>query len=126
LDEAAEVIPGVTFSIAGLESVEGEAEGRGQVAGPAIRFRIDVDNTTSEAVQLGTTVVNVFMGSAQRPAQELSGPGAEPFPAEVAPGGAASGVFVFSVPLEERDQVAISVDFAVGVPVAVFEGAAPR
>ena len=126
LDDPAEVIPGVTFSIAGLEPVEGEAEGRGQVAGPALRFRIDIDNATSEPVQLGTTVVNVFMGTAQRPAQELSGPGAEPFPSAVAPGGTASGVFVFGVPLEERDQVAISVDFAVGVPVVVFQGAAPR
>lgn len=125
-DEPAEVIPGVTFSIADLEAIEGEAEGRGQVAGPAIRFRVDIVNATSEPVQLGTTVVNVFMGAAQDPAQDLSGPGVEPFPAEVAPGGAASGVFVFNVPPERRDQVTISVDFAVGVPIVVFEGSAPR
>jgi hypothetical protein len=125
-DEPAEVVPGVTFSIADLEAVEGEAEGRGEVAGPAIRFRVDIVNATSETVQLGTTVVNVFMGAAQDPAQELSGPGVEPFPAEVAPGGEASGVFVFNVPPEGRDQVTISVDFAVGVPIVVFQGSAPR
>ncbi len=66
------------------------------------------------------------MGTAQNPAQDLSGPGAKPFPAEVVPGGEASGVFVFSVPPEHRDQVTISVDFAVGVPIVVFQGSAPR
>lgn len=125
-DEPAEVIAGVNLSIAELEAVEGEAEGRGEVAGPAIRFRIDIANATAEPVQLGTTVVNVFIGAAQDPAQELSGPGAEPLPAAVAAGDEASGVFVFAVPPEQRDQVTISVDYAVGVPVVVFEGAAPR
>lgn len=125
-DEPAEVVPGVTFSIADLEAIEGEAEGRGQVAGPAIRFRVDIINATSEPVDLGTTVVNLFMGTSQNPAQDLSGPGVEPFPAQVGAGGTASGVFVFNVPLEHRDQVTISVDFAVGVPVVVFQGSAPR
>lgn len=125
-DESAEVIPGVTFSIADLEAVEGEAEGRGEVAGPAIRFRVDVVNATAAPVDLSTTVVNVFVGPAQDPAQDLAGPGAESFPAEVAPSGTASGVFVFTVPLEQRDQVTISVDYAVGVPIVVFQGSAPR
>lgn len=125
-DESAEAVPGVTFSIADLEAVEGEAEGPGEVAGPAIRFRVEVVNATSEPVQLGTTVVNVFMGASQDPAHELSGPDVEPLPAEVAPGGEASGVFVFNVPVERRDRVTISVDFAVGVPIVLFEGSAPR
>jgi hypothetical protein len=30
------------------------------------------------------------------------------------------------VPPEQRDQVMISVDYAVDVPVVVFQGAAPR
>ncbi|MFD4422846.1 hypothetical protein ACFWN7_15275 [Agromyces sp. NPDC058484] len=124
-DDEAEVVPGVTFSIADLEAVEGEAEGRGEVAGPAIRFRVDVANATTAPVELGTTVVNVFSGSSQEPAQDLSGPGVEPFPAEVVAGGAASGVFVFSVPLEQRDEVTISIDFTVGVPIVVFQGTAP-
>lgn len=125
-DETAEVVPGVTFAISGLEAVEGEAAGRGEVAGPAIRFRLEIVNGTSEPVPLGTTVVNVFAGPDQNPAPELSGPGAEPFPAEAGAGGEASGVFVFNVPPDQRGDVTISVDYAVGVPVVVFHGAAPR
>lgn len=125
-DDEAEVVPGVRFTISQLEAVEGTAEGRGEIAGPALRFRVDVANDTAESVPLDTTVVNVYVGEAQSPAEDLSGPGVEPFPAAVAAGGTASGVFVFNVPVEDRDLVSIAVDYAVGVPIVVFQGAAPR
>lgn len=125
-DEPAEPVPGVIFTLAGLEPVEGEAEGPGEVAGPAIRFRLAVQNNTAADVSLATTVVNVYGGPDAIPAQDLRGPGGVPLPASIAPGQSVEAVLVFTLPLDQRDVVRIAVDYAVGVPIVVFEGAAPR
>jgi hypothetical protein len=126
LTEPAAPVPGVTFSISGLEAVDGVANGPGEVAGPALRFTLSVRNDTAEAVSLVATVVNVFAGADRAPAAELGEPGGVPLPETVAPGETATGVFVFNVPTDQRDQVQISVDYSVDAPIVLFEGAAPR
>jgi hypothetical protein len=126
LTEPAAPVPGVTFSISGLEAVDGVANGPGEVAGPALRFTLNVRNETAEPVSLVATVVNLFAGADRAPAAELGEPGGVPLPESVAPGGTATGVFVFNVPTDQRDQVQISVDYSVDAPIVLFEGAAPR
>lgn len=126
LTEPAAPVPGVTFSISGLEAVDGVANGPGEVAGPALRFTLTVRNDTAEAVSLTSTVVNLFAGADRAPATELQEPGGVPLPEGVAPGQSATGVFVFGVPVDLRDQVQISVDYSVDAPIVLFEGEAPR
>lgn len=126
LTEQAAPVPGVTFSISGLEAVDGVANGPGEVAGPALRFTLSVRNDTAEAVSLVATVVNLFAGADRAPAAELGEPGGVPLPETVAPGETATGVFVFNVPTDQRDQVQISVDYSVDAPIVLFEGAAPQ
>lgn len=125
LTEDAAPVPGVVFSIGALEPVEGVAMGPGEVGGPALRFPVTVRNDTSETVSLTSTVVNVYAGAEATPATEIGEPGGVPFPETVAPGGTASGVFVFRVPAEERGQIQIAVDYTVGAPIVLFEGPAP-
>lgn len=43
-----------------LEAVEGEATGPGEVAGPAVRFRLVIRNGSDQEVPLGATVVNLY------------------------------------------------------------------
>ncbi|MCU1447386.1 hypothetical protein [Cryobacterium sp.] len=124
-DEVAPV-PGVVVSIDALEAVEGEAQGPGEVGGPALRFTLTMRNDGDAPVSLASTVVTVYYGQDQAPAVDLRGPGGVPLPDEVAGGATVTGVFIFTVPPEERDQVKIGVDYTVGVPIVVFEGAGPR
>ncbi|MBX0299474.1 hypothetical protein K2F54_05735 [Cryobacterium sp. 1639] len=126
LTEQVAPVPGVVVSISGLEAVEGEAQGPGEVAGPALRFTLSMRNDGDAPVSLTSTVVTVYSGPEQTPAVDLRGPGGVPLPEEVAPGATVTGVFIFTVPPEERDQVKIGVDYTVGVPIVVFEGSAPR
>lgn len=126
LTDSAAAVPGVVFSISTLQSVDGVARGPGEVGGPSLRFTVTVRNDTRDAVSLTSTVVNLFFGAEQSPATELTASGGAPFPASVAPGATQQGVFVFTVPSDERDQVRIAVDYSVGVPIVLFEGAAPR
>ncbi|WP_162942776.1 hypothetical protein [Cryobacterium soli] len=125
LTEQVAPVPGVVFGIDGLESVEGVAQGPGEVGGPALRFTLTVRNDTGATVSLLSTVVNLYAGTEQLPMIDLQQPGAVPLPGEVAAGGTVTGVFVFAVPVEERGRVKIGVDYTVGVPIVVFEGEAP-
>lgn len=126
LTEPAVAVPGVIFGVGTVEAVDGVARGPGEVGGPSLRFTVTVRNETSDTVSLTSTVVNLFYGPEQSPATELTSSGGAPFPASVAPGATQQGVFVFAVPSDLRDQVRIAVDYAAGVPIVLFEGAAPR
>ncbi|MBG6214542.1 MAG: hypothetical protein LH475_09535 [Cryobacterium sp.] len=126
LTDSAAALPGVVFSIGTLEAVDGVARGPGEVGGPSLRFSVTVRNDTRDTVSLTSTVVNLFFGAGQSPATELTASGGAPFPDSVAPGATQQGVFVFTVPSDQRDQVRIAVDYSVGVPIVLFEGAAPR
>lgn len=126
LTEEVAPVPGVVVSIGSLEAVEGEAQGPGEVGGPALRFTLSMRNDGDTPVSLTSTVVTVYSGPEQLPAVDLRGPGGVPLPEEVAPGATVTGVFIFTVPPEDRDEVRIGVDYTVGVPIVVFEGSAPR
>jgi hypothetical protein len=117
-------VKGVTAHLARIESVTGRAELPGEVGGPALRLTIQVDNDTRKAVDLSGLVVNLYLGRDAAPAVELS-TGARAMPASVAPGKSATGVWVFNVPADERELVAVEVDLATDAPVVVFRGEAP-
>ena len=125
LTESAAAVPQVVFSLGALESVEGTAQGPGEVAGPALRFVLTVRNDTAESVSLESTVVNLYAGADQVPSMDLAEPGGVPLPSSVKPGQSATGTFVFSVPRDSRNPAKITVDYSVGIPIVVFEGQAP-
>jgi hypothetical protein len=107
--------------VAGLQL----ADGPGEIAGPALSFDVTVANDTDEAVSLATTVVTVTSGADLVPADQLA-TGSEALPADVPAGGSATATYVFTVPVERRDDVRITFDYLAGTPAVVFSGQAPR
>ena len=45
-----------------IESVDGEAQGPGEVAGPALRVSIEVENTSGEDVAMDLALTNLYYG----------------------------------------------------------------
>lgn len=125
LTAPAVVTDGLTVALSQIASVDGVANGVGEVGGPSLKFTVTATNTGSETVSLQTSVVGLTYGTNQTPAIELQSAGI-PLPAEVAPGQSVTGTFVFVVPTELRDDVRITLDYRAGTPVAVFEGPAPE
>ncbi len=119
------IVNGLTAQVLGIEAVDGVAQGPGEVSGPSIRFTVTITNDTTAAVDLTSAVVTVDYGADRTPAGQLYEPGASPMPTTVAAGSTASGVYVFSIPVDQRGLVHITVDYAVGVPPLVFTGAVP-
>lgn len=122
LDEEASFGTGVTGRLTAVESVDGEASGPGEVAGPAVRVTVELHNGTSEALALNKVVVDVFSGADLAPGEPLSGPGIRWFEGTLEPGGDATGVYVFGVPADRRDQVQVRVSYDPLAPTVLFEG----
>lgn len=121
LDESPTVVDGVTVRVKSLDGVDGEATLPGEVAGPAVRAELEVSNTSAAAVDLSTVVVNLAYGAGRTPANTFS-TGTSSLPTSVAPGATVTGTYVFAVPTDAQDDLRLTVDYSVDVPVVVFEG----
>ena len=124
LDATAAVGDGVTGSLQSLDAVEGTATGPGNVAGPALRVTVRLENGTAGPVSLDGAVVTMAHGAAQTPASPLDDPSAAPLSGVLEPGDSAVGVYVFTVAEDAREAVTVSVGYRPGAPYLVFTGAA--
>ncbi|MDC7120070.1 hypothetical protein OMK64_00795 [Cellulomonas fimi] len=125
LDQPATFATGVTAELTKVESVAGEAQGPGEVAGPAVRVTVRLTNGTAAAVPLTSAVVNAYAGQDLAPAEPLSAPGGQPFAGSVQPGATATGVYVFNVPADQRDRLQVTVSYDPTVTTVLFEGPGP-
>jgi hypothetical protein len=114
---------GVSAKVVSVESVEGVARLPGEVSGPALRFTLKVTNDTKKDVDLGTAVVTAYYGPEDTPAGDLREPGGTSLPQTLGAGKSVEGVYIFRVPLDQRDQVRLDFSYSVDVPTVIFEGA---
>jgi hypothetical protein len=113
---------GMRVRIDRIESVEGEAFSPGEIAGPAVRVTITIENDTDQPLDLGLTAVNAYVGPDRAPAGRLTEPGGVPFEGVLEPGESGSAVMLFTVAESDRDEVTITVDYSVDVSTIVFQG----
>ena len=123
LDSPAAVGNGVVANLTAIEGIQGTANGPGNVSGPAIRVTVHVVNGTAAPITLAGAAVNMYYGADDTPASPLDDPSARPFGIDmIAPGDAADGVYVFSVPADQRDKVTVEVGYEAGAPLLLFSG----
>ncbi len=104
LTDPAPLAAGAEATVTKIESVQSSAELPGEISGPALRFTIKA-TAGDKPLDLSTVVVNTYFGSERTPAIEVGAPGGKPFSGEVSPGKSATGVYVFNVPVAQRDLV---------------------
>lgn len=124
LDQPAAVGNGITAVVSSLEAIDGTAQGPGNVTGPALRATVRITNGTAEPVSLDAVVVDLATGADLSPASPLDDSSRTPFHGTVAPGETAEGVYVFTVPVDDRAAVTLSVGYQAGAPFLVFTGPA--
>jgi hypothetical protein len=115
---------GLTLHVTGIEAVKGQAKSPGEIAGPALRVTLEATNATKQAISLATTVVEVSYGADKTPGVQLTEPGSKPFSGAVRPGGSATGTYVFTVPLDQRERIQVTMSYAASKPTVVLEGPA--
>ena len=122
LDAAAAVGNGIVATLPSIESIEGSAVGPGNIAGPALRVTVRIQNGTAQPVSLDGVAVNMSYGADRTPASPLDDPSRRPFSGMVAPGESGEGVYVFTVPADARDSVTVEVGYQAGAPLLLFTG----
>lgn len=122
LRQKADLDQGVVVRVSKIETVAGKAQGPGEVAGPALRVSIEVENTSGEDVAMDLALTNLYYGVDRTPASALSGPGVSPLPGSVASGDRASGQFVFGVPAKGRNPLVVEFSLRADAPTILFEG----
>ena len=120
------IAPGLTAQITKFEAVQGVANTPGEVSGPSVRITVTITNNTSASASLKTTTISASYGTKSTPALELFSPGGVSLPSTVADGQSVTGVYLFSIPVADRSNVRVELDYSVGVKPLVFEGAIPQ
>lgn len=116
---------GITASLVRFESVTGEVVGPGDVAAAAVRVTVDITNTGTSPLDLNLVVMNAYMGAQRDPAETYEKPGGQPVNGSLAPGDTATGVYLFRIPEDRRDDVTFVVDYYAGQPAITFRGPVP-
>lgn len=122
LDAPASVGNGIVATLPQIEEIEGSAVGPGNIAGPALRVTVRIQNGTAGPVSVSGVAVNMYYGADRAPASPLEEPSRRPFGGMVAAGASAEGVYVFSVPSDARDAVTVEVGYEAGAPLLLFTG----
>ncbi|MDN4597108.1 hypothetical protein [Leifsonia virtsii] len=104
-----------------VDDTKATAVRAGEVAGPAIKVRLELTNPGSSDVALSQLAVNAYYGSDSAvPATELTD-GAQPLLGTLKAGETRTGVYVFSVPDGKSGSAVITVTDAAGTPITVFK-----
>lgn len=117
--------PGITAEMTSVRAVESEAIVPGDVAGPAIEVQLRISNDRKRPLDLTQAVVNLYYGAARTPGQPNDS-GSAILPRSVPARKAASGTWVFRVPVDQRASVTVELDLGVRHSVVLFRGQAPR
>ena len=125
LKAVATTSPGVTARLARIDSVKATASLPGEIGGPALAITVKVKNETGKKLDLALGVVNAYYGPERTPAVSVASDGEVPFPASVADGESAKGVYVFQIP-EKARPVRVELDLGNGADVVVFKGRPQR
>ncbi len=112
---------GITAHLVSVASINAKAIGPGEVSGPAVSLKIQLANGSSEPVSLDAVTVNVT-DSTGAPGLDMHGTETKPFSGVLAAGRTSDGVYVFTVPLEHRNPITVSVSYSAGTPVVQFIG----
>jgi hypothetical protein len=122
LDASSDSGDGVSARLSSIEAIDGRAVGPGNVSGPALRVTVRIENGTSAAISLDEASINMFYGAELTPASPLEDASRAPLTGTLAPGESVEGVYVFSVPDAEREQITVEVGHRAGAPLMIFAG----
>lgn len=106
--QAAEVSTGAKVWVTNIRDVQISGVGPGEINGPGVAVTIRIRNASETPLDLNGTAVNAFFGTS--PASQSTAKPSSLLEGDLAPGGVASGVYVFQKPQGELGQLTIQVE----------------
>jgi hypothetical protein len=123
LTESVSIAGDVNVRVSEIKAIDAVAQGIGEIAGPAVAVTVEVENGSSSPINLDGALV-LLSDSLGSPGTSLTSDPSSPLSGQIDPGQSANGTYVFSVPLDQRDSVQISVSYSPEAPSALFTGSA--
>ena len=102
---------GLSAKVLSIDPVQLTAQGPGEIAGPGVSVKVELQNTGSTPVDLSGVVVNSSYGSGP-PAVATESKPAAPLSGKLPPGQTSQGVYAFLVPRNATDSVVVEVDYS--------------
>jgi len=115
----------VTATVVNIKAIQVKARIPGETSGPGLAVTVKVVNGSKDRLNASQVLVTLY-DSTKAPGGEMIGPPAKHMKGVLAPGGSATGVWVFTVPVKRRSPVTIDVVLPTESPVLRFTGDAPR
>ena len=119
----ATISPGLTARIVSLKAISGHAIAPGEISGPALRIAVWVRNASHRQIPLSGSTVLVTYSHELTPAVELSS-GEHKLSGTLRPHDSTTGIYVFTVPPNRRDDVQVQLNYLASAPTVEFHGAA--
>lgn len=121
LDDEGDFGTGLKIELTRIQSVKGEAKVPGEIAGPALKVTLRATNDSKKGISLDAVVVALSYGDDRSPAGQLSD-GGKPLRGKLGGGDEKTGVYVYNVPTDQRDDVRVEVSYTGEAPTVAFEG----
>lgn len=121
LTATARAADGVAVQVTNIAAVTTEARFPGEIAGPGLAVTVRVVNSGSTPVDLEGAIVDLRGANGER-GIEMSGGPSSPFAGSVAPGGQAVGVYVFTIPEDQRNPISVRFSYSAQAPTVLFAG----
>lgn len=116
---------GVVARVVAMESTEVTPALPGEIGGPAVIFDVEVTNgSDAEIVLDGVTVDLVDLTGA--PLLPVTTDPAEPLAGPLEPTATSTARYVFSVPVDDRDDVRLTIKYSGDAPAVVLTGSLPN
>lgn len=96
-----------SVSITKLELTKGEANGIGEIAGPAALVEIRIQNKGGRELDLTRAQLRLYVGPERQPAALLTDSRGNALPERLAAGKSVTAVYVFALPESGKQQVAV-------------------
>ena len=121
LDKTGNFGTGLKVKLTDIKAVKGVAQAPGEIAGPALRITLRAMNDSKKDISLDSVTAAVTYGKDRIPAVELSD-GRRPFSGKLKGGASKNGVYIYTVPADERNDVRVEVSYSGEAPTVAFEG----
>lgn len=124
LDDPIALPTGVSVRVDSVETTTITPQTPGETAGSAVIVSLTVENTSDSEQNVDSAVVMLVADDGEIGIATTAGPN-DPLRGEVAPGGEVSGSYVYMLEPAQGRVVTVSVNYAAGEPVALFNGTIP-
>jgi hypothetical protein len=124
LDATAPLADGVDVRVSSITTIDAEAALPGEIGGPGVQLVVELTNSSSEAVDLASFLIDLTDADGVSAGQVTTDP-ARPVMGSLEPGGTATGTYVFVVPTADRADARVVLSLIAGQPQVVLAGDLP-